>query len=83
MHGVRGHQQQLRTRTLKFCGACRQQSSGGFPVTAFLHAYDFLKIYAMHHDVGTVVVSEAAVDLTVNDPVVQGGTLRAHAADNA
>ena len=30
-----------------------------------------------------LVASEAAVDLTVNDPVVQGGALRAHAADNA
>ena len=83
MHGVRGHQQQLRTRTLKFCGACRQQSPSGFPVTAFLQAHDFLKIYTVHHDVGAVVASEAAVDLTVNDPIVQGGALRAHAADNA
>jgi len=30
-----------------------------------------------------VVTSKAAVDFTVNDSVVQGGALRAHAADNA
>jgi hypothetical protein len=37
----------------------------------------------VHHNVGAVVASEAAVDLMVNDSVVQGGALRAHAADNA
>ncbi|MCY1303741.1 hypothetical protein D9M70_534630 [compost metagenome] len=83
MHGVRTKQHEIRAADLDLARGLLHEPPKFIPLLRMLQCLDFLEADGGHDAAGIVVPAHPGFHVLVDQPVVLGGRLPAHAADQS